>query len=279
VESQFSVLYLLSTRLIAAAAAQCNQGLTELFSSDGSTEQVHVSVDSLLHEFSDVFPEDVPWPSPDRPGVSHTIPLLDPHAKPPSKPLYRLSRNEVMEAERQVKLLLEKKFIEPSTSPYGAPIMFVQKKDGSLRMVIDYRALNRPTVKNKYPMPRIDDALDQLQGATLFTSLDLTSGYHQIRISDEDVPKTAFRTLDGLFHWLVLPFGLTNAPATFQTAMNTIFRPYLHKFVLVYLYDILIYSKTPEEHSQHLRQVLELLREHQLYANMKKCSFAKSEVA
>jgi transposase InsO family protein len=146
-------------------------------------------------------------------------------------------------------------------------------------MVIDYRALNKLTVKNKYPMPRIDDALDQLQGAILFTSLDLTSGYHQIRISDEDVPKTAFRTPDGLFQWRVLPFGLTNAPATFQTAMNTIFRPYLHKFVLVYLDDILIYSKTPEEHCQHLRQVLELLREHQLYANMKKCSFAKSEVA
>jgi hypothetical protein len=179
------ISFVQAKRLARSGCKTFLSSVTELLSSDGSTEQVPVSVDSLLHEFSDVFPEDVPGLPPDRPGVSHTIPLLDPHAKPPSKPLCRLSRNEVMEAERQVKLLLEKKFIEPSTSPYGAPILFVQKKDGSLRMVIDYRALNRLTVKNKYPMPRIDDALDQIQGATLFTSLDLTSGYHQIRISDE----------------------------------------------------------------------------------------------
>jgi hypothetical protein len=146
-------------------------------------------------------------------------------------------------------------------------------------MVIDYRALNKITVKNKYPMPRIDDALDELQGATMFTSLDLTSGYHQLRISAEDVPKTAFRTPQGLFPWRVLPFGLTNAPATFQTAMNTIFRPFLNKFVLVYLDDILIYSRTPEEHCLHLRQVLEVLREHRLYANLRKCSFAKPELS
>jgi hypothetical protein len=127
-------------------------------------------------------------------------------------------------------------------------------------MVIDYRALNRQTVKKRYPMPRIDDTLDQLSGATVFTSLDLTSGYHQIRISDEDMPKTAFRTPAGLFEWKVLSFGLTNAPATFQTAMNAIFAPYLHKFVLVYLDDILIFSKTMEEHREHLREVLNLLR-------------------
>ena len=235
-------------------------------------------VDDILKEYADVFPDEVPGLPPDRPGISHTIPLIDPHGKPPSRPLYRLSRAEFLEAERQTKLLLEKGSIEPSISAYGAPILFVQKKDGSLRMVIDYRALNKLTVKNKYPMPRIDDTLDQLQGSTVFTSLDLTSGYHQIRITPEDVPKTAFRTPMGLYQWKVLPFGLTNAPATFQTAMNTIFRPYLHKFVLVYLDDILIYSKTPEEHRDHLRKVLDLLREHQLYANLKKCSFAQPEV-
>lgn len=235
-------------------------------------------VDDLLSTYADVFQDDIPGLPPDRPGISHTIPLCDPHGKPPSRPLYRLSRAEFEEAERQTKLLLAKGYIEPSTSPYGAPILFVQKKDGSLRMVIDYRALNKLTVKNKYPMPRIDDTLDQLQGSTVFTSLDLTSGYHQIRITEEDVPKTAFRTPMGLYQWRVLPFGLTNAPATFQTAMNAIFRPFLHKFVLVYLDDILIYSKTPEEHRVHLQQVLDVLREHQLYANRKKCSFAQPEV-
>jgi hypothetical protein len=127
-------------------------------------------------------------------------------------------------------------------------------------------------------MPRIDDTLDQLQGSTVFISLDLTYGYHQIRITEEDVPKTAFRTPMCLYQWRVLPFGLTNAPATFQTAMNTIFRPFLHRFVLVYLDDILICSKAHEEHRVHLQQALDLLREHQLYANFKKCSFAQPEV-
>jgi hypothetical protein len=251
--------------------------VTQVPSSADAAEAVPPSVRDLLHEFVDVFPDEVLELPPERPGMNHTIPLIDPHSKPPSRPLYRLSRAELAEAERQVKLLLEKGYIEPSISPYGAPILFVQKKEGSLRMVIDYRALNKITVKNKYPMPRIDDALDELQGATMFTSLDLTSGYHQLRISAEDVPKTAFRTPQGLFQWRVLPFGLTNAPATFQTAMNTIFRPFLNKFVLVYLDDILIYSRTPEEHCLHLRQVLEVLREHRLYANLRKCSFAKPE--
>jgi hypothetical protein len=228
--------------------------VTQVPSGDDVAEAVPPSVKDILHEFEDVFPDEVPELPPERPGVKHTIPLLDPQSKPPSRPLYRLSRAELAEAERQVKLLLERGYIEPSTSPYGAPILFVQKKDGSLRMVIDYRALNKITIKNKYPMPRIDDALDELQGATMFTSLDLTSGYHQIRISAEDVPKTAFRTPQGLYQWRVLPFGLTNAPATFQTAMNTIFRPFLNKFVLVYLDDILIYSRTAEEHCSHLRK-------------------------
>jgi Reverse transcriptase (RNA-dependent DNA polymerase) len=225
-----------------------------------------------------VFPEDVPHLPPEQQGVRHTIPLVDPGAGPPSRPLYRLPQLKREEALRQTKLLLDKGYIQPSTSPYDAPILFVQKKDGSLRMVIDYRALNRQTVKNRYPMPRIDDTLDQLRGATMFSSLDLTSGYHPIRISDDDVPKTAFRTPAALFEWRVLPFGLTNAPATFQTAMNAIFAPCLHKFVLVYLDDILIYSKSAEEHREHLRKGLDLLRKHKLYANLKKCSFAKSEL-
>jgi transposase InsO family protein len=192
--------------------------------------------------------------------------------------MYRLSPKEKAEMESQVKQLLKEGKIEPSSSPYGAPILFVSKKDGSMRMVIDYRALNKITVKNRYPLPRIDDLLDTLAGAKVFSSLDLTSGYHQIRIEPEDVPKTAFRTPLGHFQWKVLSFGLTNAPATFQSVMNHVFRPYLGKFVLVYMDDILVFSATPKEHEQHLRAVLELLREHQLYVKRSKCSFNQPEL-
>ena len=161
----------------------------------------------------------------------------------------------------------------PSTSPYSSSILFIQKKDGTLRMCVDYRALNKLTVKNKYPLPRIDDLLDQLQGSKVFSSLDLTSGYHQIRLSPEDVLKTAFST-----QFKVLSFGLTSAPATFQAVMNDIFRPYIGKFGLVYLNDILVFSKSPEEHAEHLRLVLQHLREHELYAKRAKCAFNQPEL-
>jgi hypothetical protein len=169
--------------------------------------------------------------------------------------------------------------VEPSTSSYGASILFVGKKDGSLRMVQDYRYLNKITIKNRYPLPRIDDLLDSISRMKYFTSLDLTSGYYQIRITEEDVPKTAFRTPFGLYQFKVLTFGLTNAPATFQSVMNDMLRPYVGKFVVVYLDDILIFSKTAEEHLSHLRQVLQTLRENQFYANPKKCDFMKEEIS
>jgi len=154
----------------------------------------------------------------------------------------------------------------------------VQKKDGTLRMCIDYRALNKITVRDRYPLPRIDDLLDKLHGCTIFSSLDLQSGYHQIRINDEDKPKTAMITPLGQFQFKVLCFGLTNAPATFQRAMNAVFRKYIGKFVLVYLDDILVMSRTPEEHEKHLRIVLETLRKHQLKAKLSKCEFNKPEL-
>ena len=231
----------------------------------------------LLTEYADVFPEDLPNRLPPDRGVGHTIPL-EPGQKPPFRPLYRLSPLEHQEVQTQIKMLLEKGWIEPSVSPFGSPILFVQKKDGSLRMCVDYRAVNKQTEKNRYALPRIDDLLDQLHGSTVFTSLDLAQGYHQIRITPEDVPKTAFRTPIGHFQYRVLPFGLTNAPATFQAVMNDIFRPYLGKFVLIYLDDILIYSKTPEEHVEHLRTVLRVLRKHQFYAKKKKCTFMEKEL-
>ena len=240
-------------------------------------DQLETELKQLLTEYSDRFPEDITDLPPER-EVDHVIPLLDPAATPPFRALYRLSPAEHAEVQKQVTDLLAKGYIEPSSSPYGAPILFVRKKDGTLRMVIDYRALNRLIVKNRYPLPRIDDLLDAAQGAQYFSSLDLMSGYHQIRIRPEYEPKTAFRTPMGLYQWRVLSFGLTNAPATFQAVMNRIFRPYLGKFVLVYLDDILVISKAAAEHIEHLRIVLQLLRDHLLFAKMAKCAFGRTEV-
>ena len=171
----------------------------------------------------------------------------------------------------KVKDLLAKGFIQPSQSPYGSPVLFVQKKDGGLRMCVDYRALNSITRKDKYPLPRIDDLLDRMHGSKVFSSLDLQSGYHQIRIDPADVPKTAFRTHQGLFEFILLSFGLTNAPAAFQREMNKIFADL--PFVLVYLDDILVHSKDETEHKAHLRQVLNILKMNKLYAKRSKCSF------
>ncbi|KAJ9516381.1 hypothetical protein QJQ45_011054 [Haematococcus lacustris] len=171
----------------------------------------------------------------------------------------------------------EKGFIRPSTSPYASDVLFVRKKDGTFRMCIDYRPLNRITIKNKYPLPRFDNLLDRLHGATIFSKIDLRQGYHQIRIAPEDIPKTAFRTRYGHFEFTVMPFGLCNAPATFQRLMNDIFRQELDDCVILYLDDILIFLRTQEEHAQHLRRVLSLLQQHKLYAKLSKCEFGLSQ--
>ena len=192
--------------------------------------------------------------------------------------IYRMSPLELEELRKQLDDLLEKGFIKPSKSPFGAPILFVHKKDGGLRMCVDYRALNKITVKNRYPIPRIDDLLDQLNGAKVFSKLDLASGYWQVRIAEGDTHKTAFRSRYGHFEFLVLPFGLTNAPSTFMTLMNQVLRPFLDKFVVVYLDDILIYSKSPEEHAQHVEAVLSALEQHHLYAKASKCQFGMAEL-
>uniref|UniRef100_UPI0035D035F9 reverse transcriptase family protein n=1 Tax=Bartonella sp. AC142YNZD TaxID=3243448 RepID=UPI0035D035F9 len=174
--------------------------------------------------------------------------------------------------------LTDKDFIWASTSPWGAPVLFVQKKDGTLRLCIDYRKLNRVTIKNKYPLPRIDDLFDQLKGSRYFSKIDLRSGYHQLRIRAEDVAKTAFRTRYGHYEFLVMPFGLTNAPAAFMDLMNRIFSPYLDQFVVTFIDDILIYSRKKEEHKENLIIVLQTLREHQMFAKLSKCEFWLSEV-
>ena len=203
---------------------------------------------------------------------------LTPGTEPSSRAAYRLPVAQMGELSKRLEELSDKGFIRPSTSPYGAPVLLVKKKDGDMRLCVDYRALNKHTMKNRYPMPRIDDLMDRLEGAKVFTKIDLRSGYHQIRVRPEDIQKTAFRTRFGHFEFLVMPFGLTNAPATFMRLMQEVFRPLLDKCVVVYLDDILVYSRTAEEHQQHLRQVLDLLRQHQLFGKLSKSEFARSAV-
>ncbi|RVW79623.1 Transposon Ty3-I Gag-Pol polyprotein [Vitis vinifera] len=225
----------------------------------------------IVREYPDVFPEDLPGLPPER-EMEFTIDLV-PGTGPMSKAPYRMAPVELKELKVQLQELLDKGFIRPSVSPWGAPVLFVKKKDGSMRLCIDYRELNKVTVRNKYPLPRIDDLFDQLQGACVFSKIDLRSGYHQLRVRGEDVPKTAFRTRYGHYEFLVMPFGLTNAPAAFMDLMNRVFKPYLDQFVVVFIDDMLVYSRSREEHEGHLSIVLQTLRDKQLYAKLKKCEF------
>ncbi|CAI7781216.1 unnamed protein product [Closterium sp. NIES-53] len=233
-------------------------------------------IQNLLNGYTDVFPDDLPAELPPERAIDHSIRLI-PGSTPPVRPTYRMSTAELLELRRQLDDL-EKGFIRPCTSPYAAPELFTRKKEGDLRLCIDYRALNAITIKNKYPLPRVEDFFDMLGEATVFSKLDLRSGYHQIRLAEDDISKTAFRIRYGHFEFRVLPFGLTNAPATFMGLMNDIFRPFLDRFVIVFLDDILIFSKSLEEHAQHLRIVLDTLRQHRLYAKLSKCTFARSSI-
>jgi hypothetical protein len=189
-----------------------------------------------------------------------------------------MSREELAELKIQLKDLLDKGFIRLSSSPWGCPALFVSKKDKGLRLCVDYRLLNTVTIKNKYPLPRIDILFDQLTGARVFSKIDLRSGYHQIKIRDEYIPKTAFSTRYGLYEYLVMSFGLTNASTHFMYLMNSVFMPELDKFVVVFIDDILVYSKSMEDHEGHLRVVLQRLRDHQFYAKFSKCEFWINEV-
>jgi len=235
-------------------------------------------VEEILRDFKDVISPDFPENhKPVSRDIEHEI-ELEPGATPVAQAMYRLSFEEKAELKKQLLDLLKKGFIRPSKSPYGAPILFVRKKGGAMRMCVDYRGLNRLTKKNRCPLPRIDELLDKLAGAKFFTSLDLRSGYHQIKIKPEDIEKTAFRTPYGHFEFIVLPFGLCNAPATFQTLMNTIFREEMDQFVLVYLDDIMIFSRTLGDHVKHVRHVLQKLRKETLFVNKSKCSFFKVKI-
>ncbi|GJX71334.1 putative reverse transcriptase domain-containing protein [Tanacetum coccineum] len=225
----------------------------------------------IIHDFLDVFPEDLPGLPPTR-QVEFQIDLI-PGAAPVARAPYRLAPSEMKELSEQLKELSDKGFIRPSSSPWGAPVLFVKKKDGSFRMCIDYRELNKLTVKNRYPLLRIDDLFDQLQGSSVYSKIDLRSGYHQLRVREEDIPKTAFRTRYDHYEFQVMPFGLTNAPAVFMDLMNRVCKPYLDKFVIVFIDDILIYSKNKQEHEEHLKLILELLKKEELYAKFSKCEF------
>jgi hypothetical protein len=219
----------------------------------------------------DVFSDDLPGIPPDR--DTEFVIELQPGTAPISKRPYCMPSNELVELKIQLQDLLDKGFIHPSASPWGYPALYVKKKDNSLRLCVDYRSLNAVTIKNKYPLPRIDILFDQLAGAKVFSKIDLHSGYHQIKIRPSDIPKTAFSTRYGLYEYLVMSFGLTNAPAYFMYLMNSVFMPELDEFVVVFIDDILIYSKNLENHAGHLDVVLQRLRDHRLYAKFSKYEF------
>ena len=214
---------------------------------------------------------------PNRPNFDHEIPLVH-DAKVPVSKVYRMSIAELEELRKQLDAYLSKNWIRHSTSNFAAPVLFQRKSDGSLRMCIDYRGLNKYTKRVEFPLPNVDTLLDQLSGSYVYTALDLAQGYHQIRIKDEDIYKTAFKTQYGLFEFLVMPFGLTSAPSTFQRFMNYVLKPEENTFVLVYLDDILIFSKSLDEHLVHLEKVISLLAEHQLVLRLTKCHIGKSEL-
>jgi hypothetical protein len=230
----------------------------------------------VVSKFSDVFLKDLPGMPLER-KVEFAIELI-PGTAPIYKRAYMVSGPELVEIKKQIDDLSKKGYIRPSTSPWVAPVLFVEKKDGTRRMCINYRAMNEVTIKNKYPLPRIEDLFDQLRGASVFSKIDLRSGYHQLRIRPSDIPKTTFITQYGLYEFTDMSFGLTNAPAFFMNLMNSVFIDYLDKFVVVFIDDILIYSQSEEEHVDHLKMVLQRLREHQLYANSSKCEFRIDEV-
>jgi hypothetical protein len=203
-----------------------------------------------------------------KPGTTHIY-----------KTPYRMATPELAELKEHIKELVEKGFIHPSSSPWGALVIFVPKKDGTQRLCMNYRALKKVTIKNKYPLPRIGGLFDQLHGVYVFSKIDLQSGYHQLKIRGCDILKTTFILRYGLYEYTLMSFGLTNAPTYFMYLMNKVYMEYLDKFVVVFIIDILVYSRGEEEHEEHLHLALQKLREHRLYAKLSKCEFWMKQVA
>jgi hypothetical protein len=294
-ESSIDLILGMSWLRKAKAVIHCDKGTVELTSSKGERFEVEITITAstrpaiflvygkfvgrnirVVRDFPYVFPEELPGMPPDR-EVEFIIDLL-PGTAPISKRSYRMSVEELKELKKQLTELQEAVYIRPSSSPWGAPVLFVQKKDGSQQMCVDYRSLNVVTVKNKYLLPRIEDLFDQMRGARVFSKIDLRSGYHQMKIRLSDIPKTAFSTRYGLYEFTVMSFGLTNAPSYFMNLMNKMFMKYLDRFIVVSIDDILIYSKSDSDHEEHLRLVLQKLRDNQLYAKYSKCEFWIDEV-
>jgi hypothetical protein len=239
------------TELLVTAKGVANHAkVNQLDASQGSEVPV-------VNEFPDAFPEELPGMLPDR-DIEFVTELM-PGTAPIYKTSFRMTTPKLAELKEHIKELLEKGFIRPSSSPWGAPKIFVPGKDGTQRLCMDYRALNEVTVKNKYPLPRIDDLFDQLHGACVFSKIDLRSGYHQLKVRECDIPKTAFILRYGLYEFTVMPFGMTNAPAYFMYMMNKVFMEYLDKIVVVFIKDILVYSRCEEEQEGHLRLILQKL--------------------
>jgi hypothetical protein len=238
-------------------------------------DTIHPDLNQLLRRYSLIFsiPHSLP---PNRPHDHHI------HLQPDSAPVnikpYRYPHFQKEAMTSMIAEMLKDGIIRPSTSPYSSPVLLVKKKDGSWRFCVDYRALNAITVRDRFPIPTIDELLDELKGAQFFSKIDLRSGYHQIRLAEQDIPKTGFRTFDGHYEFLVMPFGLTNAPSTFQAAMNDMLRPFLRKYALVFFDDILIYSPTWSSHLLHLENVLQLLLKNKFYAKLSKCHFGVTSV-
>jgi hypothetical protein len=251
-------------------ALVCSSVLISL--DDAPSLAILPAVVNLLQEYADVFPKDLLPGLPPLRGIEHQIDLI-PSTQLLNRASYHTNSDETKEIQRQVQTLLDKGYIHESLSPCSVPMLLVPKKDGSWRMCVDCRAINNITIRYRYPIPCLDDMLDELSGAIIFTKIDLRSGYHQIRMKLGDEWKMTFKTKFGLYEWLFMPFGLTNAPSTFMQVMNEVLRPFIGLFVVVYFDDILIYNKSMEEHLEHLSAVFDALRAAQLFANMKKCIF------
>ena len=244
---------------------------------DSKREQVNFKNIPVIREFSYVFPEELSGVPPER-EVDLSIEVVQ-GTTPISRAPYRMDPTELKELKNQLQELLDRGFVRPSITPWGALVLFVKKKDCTLHMCINYRQINKVTVKNKYPLPRIKDLFYQLKGSSVFSKIDLRLRYYQLRVKEVDVPKTAFRTHYDHYEFLVMPFGLTNASTAFMDLMNKGFHPYLDQFVVVFIDYILVYSKDAQEHEHHLRIVLQILRENKLFEKLSKCDFWLKEVS